>query len=179
MPDEKQLEKLDAEIARLQHTINVSSARIEDLRMLRLLFTRYYDVFDTSPVSIEKSAADLLAKLALGGKRVTKQEAIISGCKEILADGKRRFSRDLLIDLERRGVMVGGKNPKSNLASYLSHDDAFQADTKLGGWTLRSLIAPKAKASSALTLPAFSTNGASQGRHQLAGLPREGGLQFD
>jgi hypothetical protein len=139
---------------------------------------QYSQVFDTGLKPIKKTAAAVGRKIK-AAKYPTKRDAILNGCLEILADGKRRFARDLLIELEKIGVRVGGKNPKSNLASYLSHFDEFQADTKLGGWTLRSLIAPKAKASNARTLPAFSTNGASPVRHQLAGLPREGGLQFD
>lgn len=179
MQNDQRLANIDAEIARVQKDIEAKEKRLHDLTALKILLTEYIDVVGIGLMPISSATAMIGAELLVGGKKLTKQRKIIEGCKEILADGRRRFARELLVELEKRGVSVGGKNPKSNLSSYLSHDDAFQADTKLGGWTLRRLIAPKAKASNARTVPAFSTNGALPERHQLAGSPREGGLQFD
>jgi hypothetical protein len=72
------------------------------------------------------------------GKKSTKQQSIIEGCAAILSDGKRRLSRELLPELEKLGIIVGGKNPKSLLASYLSAAGGFESVIKLGGWKLLS-----------------------------------------
>lgn len=70
----------------------------------------------------------------------TMRERITNTCALILADGRFRTTRLLVRELhDRFGVVVSGKDPVANLASYLSHDDRFVSSKRHGGWSLRQL----------------------------------------
>lgn len=162
MSNAQGLANVEAEIQRVKAEIEKLQKRLSDLDALQILLTQYIDVVGVGLVPIRNVTANVRNDLERIVNAPTKQAAIIEGSKKILEDGKRRFARELLVELANMGVEVGGKNPKSNLASYLSHSDEFQADTKAGGWTLAKFVSPKAKAGSADTRPALSTNGASR-----------------
>jgi len=71
-----------------------------------------------------------------GFGRVTKKETILSTAAQILSDGKRRSSKELLEELKARGVDIGGTDPVNNLAAYLSPDERFDSRRSEGGWGL-------------------------------------------
>lgn len=62
---------------------------------------------------------------------------VTDACAEILTDGIRRLSRDLLPEFQARGIRLEGRNPKALVATYLSQDERFVSDQRLGGWALR------------------------------------------
>jgi hypothetical protein len=68
--------------------------------------------------------------------RRTKKDRILSTSAEILSDGRRRTSKELLGELKERGVEVDGNDPATNLASYLSRAEGFESNRRDGGWGL-------------------------------------------
>ena len=97
---------------------------------------------------------------------MTKKDRIVTAVEQILADGKRRTSKELIGELTVLGVDVGGKDPVNNLGAYLSPCTKFNAIRKKGGWGL----APQKKASpnDAPTSKGLISNGSEQS-HQVAG----------
>lgn len=100
--------------------------------------------------------------------RITKKDRILETSQDILSDGKRRTSRELVEELKKRGVDIGGADPVNNLAAYLSPDDRFDSKRSEGGW---GLILPPKKGgpgdAPTSTGPVSVNNGAVQ-RHQIA-----------
>jgi hypothetical protein len=70
-------------------------------------------------------------------------------------------------ELEKMGIHVGGKKPKSLLASYLSAADDFVSDQKLGGWTLQS-IQRKARTGEVAASPVLRSNGWETPTHMVS-----------
>lgn len=68
--------------------------------------------------------------------RVTKKETILATAAQILSDGRRRTSKELVEELKTHGVDIGGQDPVNNLAAYLSPDDRFESKRSEGGWGL-------------------------------------------
>jgi hypothetical protein len=103
--------------------------------MLIVLLGTYDELLGASA----RPASKLVTKLHESLKRRSKtlKEQILDASEEILADGMHRLSRDLLPELAKRGVRIGGKDP-ANLASYFSREkQRFVSDQRAGGWTLR------------------------------------------
>lgn len=71
-----------------------------------------------------------------GFGRVTKKETILVTAAQILSDGRRRTSKELVDELKTRGVDIGGQDPVNNLAAYLSPDERFESKRAEGGWGL-------------------------------------------
>jgi hypothetical protein len=134
-------ENLAAEIARKR-------AELKELEELLRLAEKY--LRHAQPVRVTGvGAIGALAMLAQKERNAasfgaTKKDRILNGCEFVLSDGKRRISRQLVIELAEHGIRVGGENPgteAANLSSYLSREkDRFVSDVKLGGWTLRRLL---------------------------------------
>jgi hypothetical protein len=152
----------------MNDTISISAlerkaeAMQKDLEEVRTLIGLMRKHCTPSPF---QSALELSASVTASmKKKLTKQQSIIEGCKAILSDGKRRFSRELLPELEKLGIHVGGKNPKSLLASYLSAADDFVSDQKLGGWTLQSILR-KGRQGEVAASPRLISNGGEATYH--------------
>lgn len=162
------LQNIDAEIDRIQKSVAELTVRLNDLMTLRKLVYKYPKVVEAPvqlTVILEGSTAVERTEAA---PNLTKRERIVKACREILADGHRRFAREMVGELANMGVAVGGKDPAANLASYLSHhSEIFHADTKAGGWTLRSLL-QKERATDVGAWVALSSNGASGDHHPTA-----------
>ena len=149
------VESLTEKIARLRDTVAAAQAEIEEIETLLRLAEKYR--LNPGPAEITAAAtARALAALELA-PRMTIKERILTAAESVLLDGKRRVSRELMADMAKLGVVVGGGDPAANLASYLSREkDIFESDVKAGGWTLKRLT-KKAKADSVGALSAFSS----------------------
>jgi hypothetical protein len=149
-------------ISALERKAEVMQKELDEVRTLIGLMRKHCT---PSPF---QSALELTASMTADmKKKLTKQQQIIKGCAAILSDGKRRLSRELLPELEKLGITVGGKNPKSLLASYLSAADDFVSDQKLGGWTLQSIL-KKASPGEVAASPRLSFNGAVAPHHAVS-----------
>jgi len=122
-------------IARKKREIEERQKDIAELEeLLRLADKHRLEV--SVPISAE--VARLSSQLAVRPSEMqTLRERIIAAAESVLSDGKRRVARELLPEMRKHGVILEGKNPYSNLSSYLSREkDKFVSDVKLGGWTL-------------------------------------------
>lgn len=144
------------QIARKKREIEERLKEVAELEeLLRLADKHRLEV----SVPIAASLNRLQAQLEVRPSELqTLRERIIAAAESVLSDGKRRVARELLPEMAKYGVKLEGKNPQSNLSSYLSREkDKFVSDVKLGGWTLRSL-AVQARALDAPTSRALFNN---------------------
>jgi hypothetical protein len=92
-------------------------------------------------------------------KPKSQRQRIIEAADMVLSDGRRRLSRELLPELTKLGVIVGGKDPSGNLAAYLSREkERFHTDQKRGGWTLTRMM-QKARPADVVATAGLFTNG--------------------
>lgn len=135
------LDSLSAEASRLAALIRDSQSRLNEIETLIRLAKKFNLAGTGSPQPI---AASLEAHTKQLAERIanpqTMKARILSACETVLADGSRRFSRQLVLELAKVGVVVGGADPAANLSSYLSKEkDLFTSNLQLGGWTLTRL----------------------------------------
>jgi hypothetical protein len=164
-------EKLTAEEERLRKVIADAQKTLNGIEEFRRLKSHLKpvlsgDIQDAGGLAhlgaVAESVEFSLARKT--GRAATLKDQILDACEEILTDGRRRFSRELLRELAYKGVMLTGRDPATNLASYLSREKArFQSDKKAGGWALVRLI-KQTRPGSAPTLPGLHTNGAAERR---------------
>jgi hypothetical protein len=156
------VDQLVQRVAELRAQSEAMNKELEELSLLITLARKY---LESQPHDRPKpiTADDALRAVQGAVERsqsVPKRRRIVEAAAEILSDGRRRLSREMLTELLGRGVEVGGAPGKeaASLASYLSKDDQFVSDIKAGGWTLKRFL-QKAKPGNASTLPGFFTNG--------------------
>lgn len=146
MPNQDVLDaKVDAEIARLRQVIAVAEAGISDLQNFKALLKKQAlaPIIGESGLAPLAASADaavaVVAKKA--GRQLYKKDQILDAAENVLADGVRRLSRDLLPEIEKQGVKIGGKDAVNALAVYLSREKhRFQTDQRAGGWTLTRFV---------------------------------------
>ena len=115
------------------------SAQLDLIESLIALSQRYLNSREGTPAAEVVNA--VAQKFTRRGSITTKRERLIAAVEGILADGVRRYSRELVNELQAHGVEVGGKDSALNLSSYLSHEKKiFTSDQKRGGWTLVRLL---------------------------------------
>lgn len=138
MQSDSPLSRIDTAIAEAMRRIKEEQQRLDELSVLRGLMEKHAQhVFGPSRVD---AASLQTAMLAFGPTGKSKRERIILTAQEILNDGRRRISRELVRELGERGVVVGGSDDAGLLATYLSREkDLFVSDVRAGGWTLRRL----------------------------------------
>jgi hypothetical protein len=139
---------------------------LKEVRLLIELARKYAP----QPNPVQPAGAVVMSVTrGLADRGMTKQKRIFKATLEILSDGKRRLSRDLIPELEKRGVIVGGKNPKSLLASYLSTaPDVFESDVKLGGWMIRLGPAKKARPDEVAASSGLFSSGSEATHHAVS-----------
>lgn len=169
--------KLAAEEARLRKVIADAEQRLETIAEFRRAKSDLAPVFKAEPEGVSGpthvGATAESIEFSLGrktGRVPTLKEQILDTSEAVLVDGKRRSSRELLRELAYRGIVLGGRDPVTNLASYLSKEkDRFQSDKKAGGWTLVRLL-KQTRPGSAPTLPGlFSNSNGADKRPYAAG----------
>lgn len=151
------VDALRAQADVIRKRMAADSAQLDLIESLIALSQRYLESREGTP------AAEVVNVVAQKFKRrgwtTTKRERLIAAAEGILADGVRRYSRELVNELQAHGVEVGGKDPALNLSSYLSHEkEIFNSDQKRGGWTLVRLL-KGARPDETGTLPGLFSNG--------------------
>jgi hypothetical protein len=86
--------------------------------------------------------APILSRSPKATSRVEKGVQTRAACEEIItrAGGEPVPTKQLLAQLADMGIVVGGKNPVSNLAAMLSTSDGFEPVGRKG-WVLASGVA--------------------------------------
>jgi hypothetical protein len=84
-----------------------------------------------SPTTFSATAA------ASGGRPDSARKQILQAVIDVLKDGRPHRTADLLAELTRRQVDVGGKDRQQTIARILSGNPLFTPDRKLG-WSLTS-----------------------------------------
>ncbi|MHB1668339.1 hypothetical protein [Thiomonas sp.] len=69
---------------------------------------------------------------------ITQREKIERAVSEILTKQAPMTTAQLLADLVKRGITLGGTEPERNLSVYLSRSNHFEMRRKDGGWFLRN-----------------------------------------
>jgi hypothetical protein len=137
--DNPSLVNLNAEAERLRRIIQDAQKSLSEITSM-IPFVEKYGPILSGPKPVGNSV-DIVSARLRGELKVSKKDRILRASEHILADGKRRISRQLLSDLMLSGVEVGGSDPVLNLSSYLSREkDRFTSNLKAGGWTLVRLV---------------------------------------
>jgi hypothetical protein len=173
--DERQ--NLRAAIKTAHEVIRTSQERLGKLDELEKLALQLFSSDEASGASAtmelvaikpEVAALGAIAIAAVAAHK-TKKDRILETSLDILSDGRRRQSKELVDELQKRGVEVGGRDPVNNLAAYLSPDERFDSKRSEGGWGL--VLRPKKGGPNdvgASKGPVGVNNGAVQ-RHPVAG----------
>lgn len=133
-----------ARLAKLREEARVVEKELEELDQLIALATKY-GVTEFGPEPTSAIAARVAGQLAIPLEK-TLRDRVLDTAEEVLADGVRRLSRELLPELAARGVVLRGNKPVPNLAAYLSKAaDRFTSNVKAGGWTLTRLTQKKGR----------------------------------
>lgn len=74
---------------------------------------------------------------ATGGRPDSARKQILQAVTDVLKDGRPQRTADLLAELTRRKIDVGGKDKQQTIARILSGNPLFTPDRKLG-WSLSS-----------------------------------------
>lgn len=91
-----------------------------------------------SKSALSPSSTTLSAIAAVtGGRPDSARKQILQAVIEVLKDGRPHRTADLLAELTRRQVDVGGKDRQQTIARILSGNPLFTPDRKLG-WSLTS-----------------------------------------
>lgn len=147
---ERRIAALEGEIERLE------AEREEIEEFIRL--ADKFGVRDLTTQSVANVTAELVNRLANQPKK-TLRDQILDTAEQVLSDGERRVSRDLLPKLKELGVELGGKDPVLNLSSYLSKaKDRFTSDVRAGGWTLTRLTKKRERPDDAGTSSGLISN---------------------
>jgi hypothetical protein len=135
MDFEALVRKLEMEASSLRERIAVSRQRLTEIETFLQLGQKLAGRANTGPTVDEMLGA--ISASAIGSKQ---RDRVLGVAQQLLSDGERRTTRDLLAEMSKFGVLPGGANPALNLSTYLSRDSRFVSDTKRGGWTLASLV---------------------------------------
>lgn len=122
--------QLELEAQRLNETIAVSQHRLMEIETFLKLGRKFTGQLESNTT---------LAELMSISEGATQRDRVLDAAEKLLADGRRRSTRELLAELNGFGIQPGGLEPSSTLSTYLSRDDRFSSDVKRGGWTLQKL----------------------------------------
>lgn len=121
-PIQKAREEL-ADLSRQRERIDVRMTELQQ-------FLRVYQSLAQPQLPLEPKPEGLEPR--------SKGERVIQAATEILSDGVPRSTRALLVELEKRGVKIGGTDEVANLSAILSRDkQRFQASRAVG-WSLKT-----------------------------------------
>lgn len=168
MSIDSMLDKFAAEAERLKQVIAASEKQLDEINNLMALYRKHAPRVIGGMESMDSVAGKAqLALQGMAGRQQTRKDQITTNCEEILSDGVRRFSRDLVKELAARGVEIGGQSdPATALASYLCREPhRFVTNRKAGGWTLKR-FSEKQRAGNAPTLPALLSSNNSTGAEE-------------
>jgi hypothetical protein len=139
MADSDMLKAAKAEVQRLEAELQATEA-YQKLQLAK----QVVELYERVPTLRITSGAKPVDPIALGFQRLrersvadTKTSRIEAAASEYLQKkGARAPASELLGEIEKRGVSVGGKDPVKALSSYLSSSKAFNNQRELGGYGL-------------------------------------------
>ena len=125
--------RLELEAGSLREKIAVAQHRLAEIETFLKLAKKFAGKSD-APTSW-----DDLMHAAIGPQPTAAQrDRIVAAAEKILSDGRRRSTRELLVELSRYGISPGGDNPLQNLSTYLSREkERFSSDVRRGGWAVK------------------------------------------
>ena len=163
-------DSIELEMDRLRAVVAAgveANAQLEELKTLVLLMKKH-NVIPASQ-KVAEQVHTVAAHISNGAVAfgVTIKERILNGAEAVLShDGQRRTSRELIAEMGKLGVIVGGVDPVATLSSYLSREKVrFDSDVKAGGWALKRQP-KKAKPEDAGTTSGLLFNNGSAGADQ-------------
>ena len=107
------INQLKERLVQLRAESETIQKQLEELGTLIVLADKYSanQVQATTPKQVTGDGALIaVGNAILRAEGQTKHELIISTCEEILSDGRRRYSRELVKELRERGIEVRSKN---------------------------------------------------------------------
>jgi hypothetical protein len=137
--EQKELEghisKLDSEYAAYADKRKSLAQRLEAVKVLR---TTYGDVDPPGWLVIAQGMGEIANAIvrAQTVRENSHKARVLSASAEILNGGISVPTRDLLEQLEKRGIQFNAANKAGNLSVILSKDDKFVSDRR-NGWSLR------------------------------------------
>lgn len=169
--------KLEAVVEEYRNRIRHSNEKIREaedrLSKLKQLEELHNQLFEATPSDVNAILGSSGSGKSTGTSDLTvgvrsKKDQIVGTVETILMDGRRRTTRELLAELQERGIDVGGADAMNNLAAYLSpQKEKFNSDRKAGGWGLNNLP-KKGNPDDALPPSGFTLNGASRSNHSVS-----------
>ncbi len=128
------LTRLDAENQRLRDQLAENEEEISQLRTYLVVERKYEKVRSkqetNGPAPTTVSTSD-----TSNGKSKTRR-ATDMAVDLIKAKGQPIHTRDLLPQMEQRGLTVGGRNPVATLSGYLCRDEKRLVNNRKLGWKL-------------------------------------------
>jgi gamma-glutamylcysteine synthetase len=126
------------EVARLRDALERAIAEAKEYDTLIELAQKHKYELHSAADTIQKVVEQTVTR-AFSTEKSQKQR-VVEAAEAILADGVRRYSRDVLREMEKMGITLTTQDPVGTLSVYLSREkDIFTSDVKAGGWTLRRL----------------------------------------
>lgn len=176
--DDKPLNDLESRAETLRQRIAEDQKSLEEIETLKVLMMKFLpNLLDSSPMK-RVDAGGMLSAVAhtvVRAKEETKRDRIVYAVREVLSDGIRHTTRELIDYLKMLyGIEIGGTDPVALLSSYLSREKTiFHSDLKAGGWALRS--APgEAKSGDVGASPDLFINGSGGHQERMVSAPKEG-----
>jgi hypothetical protein len=129
--------RLELEAQNLKESIAVSQHRLQEIELFLKLGRKF-----TGKSEQDTNRDVLTAALMSFEPPATQRDRVLDAAAKLLANGQRRSTRELLMEMIGFGVRPGGVDPASTLSTYLSRDRRFSNDNRRGGWTLSKFAAP-------------------------------------
>lgn len=141
------IEKVRKDLASANEELVALTGRILELQRLAKKYTAFLELYEqeTDPaVESINAAAAPLPRFIPGmpsdktpiEESQTAKARITNLVATILADGRQMSTKDLLEEIQSRGVEPGSKDKHLALSALLSKDGRFEPDRKLG-WSLK------------------------------------------
>jgi hypothetical protein len=133
------IEQARVDLQRLRRRIGQLEAELVDVRAKATKLEHFIEMASQYGLDSENNGAPnsstnhLVPKKA--GQNSSADEITSAAAEVIKRHGRPVRTRDILVEIEKMGIVIVGKNPTANLSAYLSRSDRFVAD-RTQGWIL-------------------------------------------
>lgn len=131
----------------IEAQMSALAAELEELRLCRRIYERL--TASTAANALPAGSTQIVG-FGLPSARTAKAQ-ILAAVVEILGSGQPRTTKDLVQELEVRGVAVGGTDKVSNLGALLSREKQLFRNIRGRGYALLDMAAEKTEAAGADT----------------------------
>ncbi|MGF7211591.1 hypothetical protein GGE65_006208 [Skermanella aerolata] len=124
------IEKAKSDLSKLTMEINRLDVMLSDARQRATKLRHYIEI-------AQAYEAESFVSSPAGRLGTPNKSALISSTVKSMLESERRFirTRDLVGELMKKGIDVGGSNPVTNLSGFLSRSEDLYNDRTLG-WGL-------------------------------------------